>query len=213
MATEAQIAANRENAKKSTGPKTAEGKAASAQNAVKHGFFARDAVVRDEDQADFDLYREEMLAEMGPVGVMESTLAERIVALAWRLRRAERMQDQALKMQMRTDMLDLVVRQISWSYRDARGLEQEESYPEDDHMTFGRAARNDIANYRVLEKLLMYERRIESSMMRTSKEFERIQSRRKAGQTRAVEQQSAAQSPPAGRHRANLKKRSNLARC
>ena len=127
MATKAQIHANRKNAMKSTGPRTAEGKTAASRNAIKHGFFARDAVVRDEDQADFDLYREQMLAEMGPMGVMESTLAERIVALAWRLRRAERMQDQALKMQMRTDMLDLVVRQVSWSYRDARGLEQEES--------------------------------------------------------------------------------------
>ncbi len=210
MATRAQIAANRKNAKKSTGPKTAQGKAAASKNAVKHGFFARDDVVRDEKQEDFDLYREEMLAEMGPVGVMETTLAERIVNLAWRLRRAEKMQDQALEMQMRTDMLDLVVRQVQWTYRDVKGLPQEESYPKDDHMTFGRAARNDIANYRVLEKLLMYERRIESSMMRTIKEFERIQSRRQAKQGRAAERQTSAQSPPAGRHRGNLAKRSQF---
>ncbi len=165
-------------------------------------------MVRDEKQEDFDLYREQMLTEMGPVGVMETTLAERIVNLAWRLRRAEKMQDQALKMQMRSDMLNLVVRQVQWTYRDVKGLKQEESYPKDDHMTFGRAARNDIANYRVLEKLLMYERRIESSMMRTVKEFDRIQSRRKAGQTRAVEQQSATQSPPVQRHKGDLTKRS-----
>ncbi len=210
MATKAQIAANRKNAKKSTGPRTAEGKAAASKNAVKHGFFARDDVVRDEKQEDFDLYREEMLAEMGPVGVMETTLAERIVNLAWRLRRAEKMQDQALKMQMRSDMLNLVVRQVQWTYRDVKGLPQEESYPKDDHMALGRAARNDIANYRVLEKLLMYERRIESSMMRMIKEFERIKSRRQAEQTRAVVRQSAAQSPPAQRHKGNLTKRSQL---
>ena len=187
MATEAQINANRENAKKSTGPKTAKGKAAVSKNAVKHGFFSRDPVVRDEDQEDLDLYREQMLAEMRPVGVMESTLAERIVALAWRLRRAERMQHQALKMQMRTDMLDLIVRQFSWEYRDTKGLKQEECYPQDDHMTFGRAARNDIANYRVLEKLLMYERRIENSMLRMMNELRKLQQLRESDESRAAE--------------------------
>ncbi len=35
------LEANRRNAKRSTGPRTAEGKARVARNAVKHGFFAR----------------------------------------------------------------------------------------------------------------------------------------------------------------------------
>jgi hypothetical protein len=38
--TEAQINANRENAQKSTGPRTAEGKAASSRNGLKHGLRA-----------------------------------------------------------------------------------------------------------------------------------------------------------------------------
>jgi hypothetical protein len=37
MATEKQIAANRENAKRSTGPKTAAGRSRSSRNAVRHG--------------------------------------------------------------------------------------------------------------------------------------------------------------------------------
>lgn len=41
MATPAQIAANRRNALKSTGPKTAKGKQRSAQNGRKHGLFSR----------------------------------------------------------------------------------------------------------------------------------------------------------------------------
>ncbi len=40
MASEAQISANRQNAEKSTGPRTDEGKAVASQNAVKHGLFA-----------------------------------------------------------------------------------------------------------------------------------------------------------------------------
>jgi len=41
--------ANRRNAKKSTGPRTAEGKAASSQNATSHGIYCRDIVLDGED--------------------------------------------------------------------------------------------------------------------------------------------------------------------
>ncbi len=211
MATEAQTNANRVNSQKSTGPKTAEGKAAVSQNAVKHGFFSREKVVKDEDQADFDLYREAMLAEMGPVGVMESTLAERITSLSWRLRRAERMQHQAVKMQIRSDHLDLIFRQVQWSYREANGLKQEETCPKGDDMTFGRAARNDIASFGVLNKLLLYERRIENSMHKTMKELSKLQAARKAEQARAGKEQSAQERPPAKRHSSELKKQSQFA--
>ena len=54
MATEKQKKANRENAKKSTGPRTEEGKARSSQNGIKHGLLARDAVMADEDPAEYD---------------------------------------------------------------------------------------------------------------------------------------------------------------
>src|SRR5210317_1408877 len=211
MATKAQIKANKANSKKSTGPRTAKGKKAVSKNAVKHGFFTREEVVRDEDQAAFDLYREAMLDEMAPVGVMESSLAERIVSLAWRLRRAERMQDQALKIQIKSDMLYLVTRQIQWSFRDFKGLPQEETYPEDDHRSVGRAARNDIASYRVLDRLMLYERRIENSMHRTMKELRILQAARKAEQARAAREQSAQESPPAKRHSSELKKQSQFA--
>jgi len=95
MATEAQVLANRLNAQKSTGPRTAEGKAAVAQNAVKHGLSARLDVIKGEDQAEFDRHREAMLGELAPVGAMEAMLAERVVNLSWRLKRVERTQNEA----------------------------------------------------------------------------------------------------------------------
>ncbi|MBN2181111.1 MAG: hypothetical protein JW715_04295, partial [Sedimentisphaerales bacterium] len=85
MSTQAQINANRQNAQKSTGPKTAEGKAAAAKNAVKHGLFAQEAVITGENPEDFSNLRQELLAELAPVGAMESILSERIVSLSWRL--------------------------------------------------------------------------------------------------------------------------------
>ena len=93
-ATQAQITANRQNSKKSTGPRSAEGKAVSAKNAVKHGLFAHEAVIKGENPEEYELFREEILAELAPAGAMESILAERIVSLTWRLQRAERIQNQ-----------------------------------------------------------------------------------------------------------------------
>ncbi len=211
MATEAQTNANRVNSQKSTGPRTPQGKAAVSQNARKHGLFASPTVIRGEDQGQFDLYREAMLGEMRPVGPAESMLATRIVNLAWRLGRAEGMQDQALQIQAKSDMLYLVTRQVQWSYREANGLPQEESQPKDDHMTLGRAARNDIANYRVLDRLLLYERRIENSMYKTMKELRKLQAARKAEEAGAIAEQPAADKR---RHRADdgeLKKQSQFA--
>ncbi len=41
MATEAQIKANQENAKKSTGPSTSKGKQRSSMNGMTHGIFSK----------------------------------------------------------------------------------------------------------------------------------------------------------------------------
>ena len=47
MATSAkQIAANRRNAKKSTGPRSPEGKAVSSRNAISHGLHACDIILK-----------------------------------------------------------------------------------------------------------------------------------------------------------------------
>ena len=53
MATRRQIKAFRKNAKHSTGPRTPEGKARSSQNARKHGLFARDTLLPDENPEEF----------------------------------------------------------------------------------------------------------------------------------------------------------------
>ena len=92
MTSAAQVEANRSNAQKSTGPRTPEGKAVAAQNAVRHGLLAKEVVVKGEDPGEFEFYRQQMLEELAPVGQMESMLAQRIVGLSWRLRRAERLQ-------------------------------------------------------------------------------------------------------------------------
>ena len=47
-----QTAANRQNSKSSTGPRTAAGKKNVSLNALKHGFYAKDLIIRDENKAE-----------------------------------------------------------------------------------------------------------------------------------------------------------------
>ena len=88
MTSQAQVAANRCNATKSTGPRTSAGKAAVARNGIKHGFLSRECLVKGESEADLVGFGKRLRAQLAPVGELELLLADRIVATAWRLRRA-----------------------------------------------------------------------------------------------------------------------------
>jgi hypothetical protein len=103
MSSNAQIKANRQNAQKSTGPKRADGKATVAKNAVKHGLFAIEEVIKGENQADFEHFSEKMLEELNPAGAVEEMLAERIISLGWRLNRVVRIQNQTLDVMIEKD--------------------------------------------------------------------------------------------------------------
>ncbi|MEA3225337.1 MAG: hypothetical protein U9Q07_05245 [Planctomycetota bacterium] len=205
MATKAQINANRSNSKKSTGPQSDEGKAAVSQNAFKHGLFVNKAVVRDESQDEYDLHREALLAEMGPVGEMESILADRVVNLSWRLKRAERMQNQSIDYLGLDEVDGIRARDFKRLYRDANGIPYggELEVPAD-HLLLGRLATRDFTNYRVLDRMMLYERRIENSLHKTRAEFAKLKAARKA------EEQSSAESAPVD-NEAHLKKQSQSA--
>lgn len=88
----ARMRANRRNAARSTGPRTARGKAASSKNATKHGLLSRDVVLGDEDAGEFARFGREMRKALGPRGELERLLAARAIAAGWRLRRFERIE-------------------------------------------------------------------------------------------------------------------------
>jgi len=185
MASQAQILANRRNAQKSTGPRTAEGKAAVAKNATKHGLFARMDVVISENQADFDAFRENMLKELAPVGTMESFLAARIVSLTWRLQRAERMQNELIDVKIRREINDTLP-ELSESLITGKPLSDEGGSKSSDKcyddLALGYIAMRDFGGSRALERLSMYERRLESSLFRTKAELEKLRQAREARQ-------------------------------
>ncbi len=86
------LEANRCNAQKSTGPKTAAGKAMARLNAFKHGLLARTVLVRgqqgQESTGEFGQLCREFYEDLAPMGAMEEMLVDQIIQAAWRLRRA-----------------------------------------------------------------------------------------------------------------------------
>lgn len=86
-----QALANRENAKKSTGPKTAQGKQAASWNALKHGMLAKAVLLNvgefEEDPEELTHLLEELQADLKPEGMLEKILVEKIATCYWRLRR------------------------------------------------------------------------------------------------------------------------------
>jgi len=211
MATEAQILANRRNAQESTGPRSPEGKNVVSQNGVKHGLSARQDVISSESQAEFDLYRDRMLAELDPVSPMESMLAERIVSLSWRLKRAGRIQNQTIDA-LNADRTASPLAKLTQSLF-FKGAGQPQGGPstsavrhpqaEDGDLALGRMAIKDFSNARVLERLLMYERRLEHSLYKTILEVQRLLVMRKLNPLRAADEESGYKSLRAGKSRAS----------
>jgi len=174
MATQAKIIANRINAKKSTGPRTPQGKKIVSQNAVKYGLTAANDIISSESRPDFELYRDKMLDELAPQSPLESMLAERVVSLSWRLKRIRRIQNQAIDALSRDNGNNLFKKLTQSLFPKALQPPQAEDSGDDASLALGRLAVKDFSNARVLERLLMYERRIENSLYKTILELQRL---------------------------------------
>ena len=97
---ERQLAANRANAQRSTGPRTPEGQAASAQNALKHGILSQAVIPptleRFESREEYDALLASFVESLAPEGPVEEMLVERIATSYWRLARLLRAEAAAI---------------------------------------------------------------------------------------------------------------------
>jgi hypothetical protein len=94
----ARAEASRKNGAKSRGPKSEEGKACSARNALKHGLRSQKYVVLPhEDGAEFAALEAALIEELAPVGALQAVLARRVAVATWRLARADRLEVEVLE--------------------------------------------------------------------------------------------------------------------
>ena len=78
MISEKQLEANRRNARRSTGPRTEEGKKISALNARRHNLTGQVTAMTDADRIMHDAFSASIVESLAPKGAMEILLAQRI---------------------------------------------------------------------------------------------------------------------------------------
>src|SRR5262245_30898897 len=88
MSSMKQVTANRQNARCSAGPVTAEGKKRSRCNAVRHGLTAETVIGALEDAEDYAAFEMAIIADYDAQSAIERELALRLASVLWRLRRA-----------------------------------------------------------------------------------------------------------------------------
>lgn len=162
MATPAQIEANRLNAQKSTGPKTPEGKEAVAQNALKHGLLARRFFIGPDQKHAFAKFRDSIRNDLTPAGALQSALADRIADLAWRLRQSQTLYHGVVN----------VLAEKTKNHLDMLYQSPVFDTPQDgEDYLLASAVITDFEHHKVLDKLALYERRLERSLFAAQKEY------------------------------------------
>ena len=155
MASEKQISANRENARRSTGPRTEEGKAVVRLNALKHGLLSSQVLLSDEDEVAFAGFRRSINERLRPEGELEELLADRVCSSAWRLRRLVRVEAQLFELER----------------KDHRGTDVGPAYS---FMLAGLSHKGDT-----FSKLSRYEAAIERGLFKALHELQRLQAERR----------------------------------
>ncbi len=90
MSSQLKIESNRRNSQKSTGPRTAAGKAASSLNHTKSGLYAQSQIIAGERQSDFEDLAEAFTSRYLPGSAVEHSLLDIAIHSEWILRRLRR---------------------------------------------------------------------------------------------------------------------------
>ena len=182
-ATEAQINANRQNAKKSTGPRTAEGKDASSRNGLKHGLCADKHILPGENPEDFLLLLQDLSGRFRPEGPYEEMLVLRIANDRWRLNRAfpmeagiyrDRFHDVSKKDEYRQQQY---ATEKGYAEQDGKPVPPPPTPPDEGDL-LARAFNVDCEGPNSFTKLARYESSIERSIDRCLRQLKAFQAAR-----------------------------------
>jgi len=159
------------------GPKTAEGKARSSHNKIRHGLTAlTDQLIPGEAQADWEAFRVEFRTHMAPSGPVEAMLVDRVAMLFWRLQRVGRVEAGLYTWGLEgAEMARSVAEQYSRSLVPAGGLQ-----PASKETLVGQGFVRLAVDPDAWTTLSGYERAIEGSLYRALDTLERLQAARKA---------------------------------
>lgn len=167
-ASPAQLRANRENAQRSTGPRTPAGKVVSSRNALRHGGSAHSHVLLPgEDAERYEAFATGMFVEMAPYGSMEHYWAERVVAARWRLERLEYLEDCVL-------LAGLNELRAEAEETESTGAPRALA-PMDEALLIGEVYARDAAGPNALEKLHRHQRHLSRELDKALRELRALQ--------------------------------------
>ena len=199
--------ANRQNAQKSTGPRTPEGKAAVSLNAMKHGLLSKEILLPGEDEEALRELDERLRGELQPDGVVEVLLVDWVTSLLWRLRRLghveagifalelyehllERAREEASTYVRTTSLadelnyVDTMITEITDESRHEEALakvREMEAARDSESATLGRTFVRDADKANAFSKLSRYETTIERGLYKALHELQRLQAARRGG--------------------------------
>ena len=162
MISEKQLAANRANAQRSTGARTAAGKANSSRNNLRHGLTGQISLLPTEDREAHDAFCNELIDSFRPDTPMEHQLAHSIAEDSWRLNRARAIEN------------NMFALGHGHQHREAQIALA-------DAATF-------LAQAAAFNLLSIYEQRINRNIQRNLKLLQELQAERKAQHDQAMEE-------------------------
>jgi hypothetical protein len=168
---EAQLAANRQNSQKSTGPRTEEGKKRSRINATRHGLTGQFHAFSPEDKIAFDEHCTNLMADYKPETYREKILAMSIAEDMWRLNRARAMENNIFALGM------------SGPIGDATDVDSPEG-----HAAICQA-RVWLADGKNIQLLALYETRIRRNIEKNERQLTELQTTRKEAQDKALQEE------------------------
>jgi hypothetical protein len=172
MASPAQIAANRANAQKSTGPRTLAGKQRASLSALKHGLTAQTLVLPHEEPFAFGEIREQLYEQYQPATPQESMLVDQLTAAWWRTIRVR---------QIETDMFDLQIKTLN------RKHPQKETSKQTDRQAL--AVRFVTESEKDFRNFMRYDSNIERAFYRALNTLEKLQAARRRDEAAANDSQ------------------------
>ncbi len=184
MATEAQINANRQNAKKATGPRTAAGKATSSRNGIPRPPKTNQHLIDDEDPAEFMLLLQDLFNCFQPANLPETKLVTRIALDQLRLDRAMPLEAGIYRDRFHNVAQRDIARQIQHA-RAVRNAEEDgdpmppPAIPPDPGDILARAFLADCEGPNAFIKLARYESHLERSIDRCLRELKILQAARR----------------------------------
>lgn len=170
-----QLAANRRNATRSTGPRTPEGKARAAQNAIQHGLCAQRITLPGEDAHEWAVFHHQFLLDLQPNDALERLMVDRIALAAWRLQRAAHYENSLIEREIAK-----AERGVEESRRFADKFGKPQAAKRNDGEAIGASAVNACLAGKAFGALNRYETGIERGMFKAIDRFERLRATREA---------------------------------